>query len=505
MPYRLFPYERRLGLRELERLGLIVLQEADGEVLVAGEVARAIDRATYFDHVAVYGHEPWLTQQSFVEAEHMQLRSANLRRQATRYGLHGIHEYKGKFNPQLVRALTNVVDPDAQTLIDPFCGSGTAPLEGLRLGMSVVGIDQSPIAWFLAAAKLEAAVATDKVRLAEDLLRVGERVAVVLDHGQSTVTEKHLDPVLGQATAEYLRSWFPPAAFAGLSGALAHLHGQEGSTAQKLSLVALSAVLRSVSLQMPEDLRIRRRAEPFVAPPIAPLFSEAISSIRQGLTEMAAWDEVTGSAAIVRGSTDDVTAYRAAAGSRRRLILTSPPYATALPYIDTDRLSILALGLAEAPALMPLERQLLGSREWRRAEQIRWDERRVGNLDGLPAAITGLLTHIDDRNTAGDAGFRRRALPALLYRYFAGMGRAFDTWRDVLSRGERAVVIVGHNRTTAGDERVDIATPELLGDVATSRGFDVAELIHLETWPRYGMHSANGVSGEDALVLERTR
>ena len=95
------------------------------------------------------------------------------------------------------------------------------------------------------------------------------------------------------------------------------------------------------------------------------------------------------------------------------------------------------------------------------------------------------------------------AVPSLLYRYFARMGRAMTTWANVLSPGESAVLIVGHNRTTAGGERVDIATPELLAEVATTCGFVVSEVIKLETWPRYGLHSANGVAGEDALVLSR--
>jgi site-specific DNA-methyltransferase (cytosine-N4-specific) len=76
-------------------------------------------------------------------------------------------------------------------------------------------------------------------------------------------------------------------------------------------------------------------------------------------------------------------------------------------------------------------------------------------------------------------------------------------WSEVLAPGEAAVLIVGHNRTTAGGEQIDIATPDLLGEVAISRGFEVRELIRLETWPRYGLHSANGVPGEDALIIAR--
>jgi site-specific DNA-methyltransferase (cytosine-N4-specific) len=81
------------------------------------------------------------------------------------------------------------------------------------------------------------------------------------------------------------------------------------------------------------------------------------------------------------------------------------------------------------------------------------------------------------------------------------MAKTLETWADVLSPGESAVVIVGHNRTTAGGEDIDIPTPLLLGDVAESKRFRLTEIIELETWPRYGLHSANGINGEDAIVI----
>jgi site-specific DNA-methyltransferase (cytosine-N4-specific) len=217
---------------------------------------------------------------------------------------------------------------------------------------------------------------------------------------------------------------------------------------------------------------------------------------------MEHWRSLRGKWTVRRATADDDAAYGGLT-DRRRLILTSPPYATALPYIDTDRLSVVALGLADAKELLALERDLIGSREWTRTEQVLWDERRSANADDLPPTVTNLLRDIHDRNADGSAGFRRRAVPSLLYRYFARMGESFGAWSRTLRAGESAVVIVGHNRTTAGGERVDIATPELLGHVAERRGFNISELIKLETWPRYGLHSANGVAGEDALVVTR--
>src|SRR5262249_20113364 len=148
-------------------------------------------------------------------------------------------------------------------------------------------------------------------------------------------------------------------AFAALSSALSQINAAPDTTARRLCLLALSSILRGVSLQLPEDLRIRRRPEPFEAPLLAGAFTAAVAEIREGIVEMSSWGEPTGSHEIARGSADDIGVFRAVSGDRRRLIVTSPPYATALPYIDTDRLSILALGLAEASEILTLERELL--------------------------------------------------------------------------------------------------------------------------------------------------
>ncbi len=505
MPYRLFPYEFGLGIRELERLGLEVWGEAADSLIVSGDPTDAVARATYFQSVELEDQRILQTDQARVEAAHLDRRGTKATRQATRFGVHGIHEYKGKFNPQVVRSLCNVVDPDADVLIDPFCGSGTAPLEGLRLGLDVLGIDRSPMAWFLASAKLDAAAEREKHALEAGFCRLAEITIQALDRGQRSAVPSDLAPDLGEPTVNYLLGWFTAPAFAAVSSALARLNAVPDSTARRLCLVALSSILRSVSLQLPEDLRIRRRPEPFEAPRLAGAFAAAVAEIREGLSEMSGWGEPAGRHAIVHGSADDVGAYGGVSCDQRRLILTSPPYATALPYIDTDRLSILALGLAEAPAILSLERELLGSREWVRAQRARWDARRAVNADEMPSALTSLLDDIHARNADSGAGFRRLAVPSLLYRYFVGMAKAMTAWSEVLARGESAVLIIGHNRTTAGGQQIDIATPDLLGEVAISRGFEVRELIRLETWPRYGLHSANGVPGEDALIIARPR
>ena len=265
MPYKLFPYERRLGLRELESLGLRELVDDEHCVAGCGDADRLLARVTYFE-ATENGDGATRTEQAAVEIAHRELREGQGRQQATRYGLHGIHEYKGKFNPQIVRALSNVVDLKAETLIDPFCGSGTALIEGLRLGMDVLGVDQSPMACFLARAKV-AATTSDRHTPA------GGRPARPRQPGRCcrfdrpgfSSSQRTMSPSWSRPPWHILERWFTAPAFAGLSRGLFVL-GRADGLVRDLVLIAVSSILRDVSLQLPEDLRIRRRPEPYVAP-----------------------------------------------------------------------------------------------------------------------------------------------------------------------------------------------------------------------------------------------
>ena len=501
-PYRLFPYELRLGERELLALGARQIERTEDGCRFDGPTERVIARATYFHEIrSAEGETP--TDQAMVEFLNLSPRTRAVRRQSTRFGLHGLHEYKGKFNPQVVRALCNVVDADAQVLIDPFCGSGTSLLEGIRLGMDVLGVDRSPIAALISQTKLSALLYRDHRKLRREFLDLAESISLDMKEAQQSRWKTDLSRVLDQDSILYIQGWFPDGAVAPVASFINRSSQLPRSVRKLLCQIAFSSILREISLQRPEDLRVRRRAEPFTPPPVWELFMEAAEKTAARLEELASWPQPWGRGEAFVGSADSLHRFAGSWPEGRRLILTSPPYATALPYIDTDRFSLIVLGLASSKEVRRLEAELIGSREWNQPAAKKWAERLAENRDGLPEEVVGLVRVVERLNAQGGAGFRRKAVPTLLYRYFARMGQCFDSWARCLRSGERAVVIVGGNKTTAGGEQLKIATPDLLGQVAEQSGFILDELIPLETWPRYGLHARNGVDYEKALILRR--
>lgn len=59
--------------------------------------------------------------------------------------------WRGQFSPELVDYIMDVVCPNSQTFLDPFCGSGTVLYEAFSKGKSAWGVEINPAAWHLAA------------------------------------------------------------------------------------------------------------------------------------------------------------------------------------------------------------------------------------------------------------------------------------------------------------------------------------------------------------------
>ena len=169
-PYRYYPYERDLAEREVAALlGLSKMRNFKNGVEVKGVVdSTSAHRLTYFSGaLGNAGYTPT------VQAQLEEAGRVGKKKQATRYSVHGLHEYKGKFNPQVARALLNIfgIEP-GQRVFDPFCGSGTTLVECAHLEAIGVGADINPLAVHIANAKLQAlCTPSDRLRKLYGCLR----------------------------------------------------------------------------------------------------------------------------------------------------------------------------------------------------------------------------------------------------------------------------------------------------------------------------------------------
>ena len=64
---------------------------------------------------------------------------------STGYATHSLFPYRGKFHPQLIRALLNILDiKPGHVVLDPMAGSSTLAVEANLLGIDAISVDLSP-------------------------------------------------------------------------------------------------------------------------------------------------------------------------------------------------------------------------------------------------------------------------------------------------------------------------------------------------------------------------
>lgn len=500
-PLRLSPpnydrheYEDDLATREVLELlrPESAHMELDGGMTVfSPSRPKSANRLTFF-HAFGAGPDMEPTLQSLAEGDGGGKNST--------YASHGIHTYRGKFYPQLARVLLNLsgLQP-GDTVLDPFGGSGTTATEAALMGAEAVTVDWNPLASHIAHAKLDA-LSTSPA----DLISEGERWTEAASRNGSVEWGQFHESV-----HEELESWFPLPVLAKLSHLLAAIRMTDDPKLVRIAEVLVSDVVRDVSHQEPRDLRVRRRAEPLEDADVAAEFQRRHERLVKSLSDFqqARLPHAPRTARVVTDSIDPVSSNGTELPARRSVdaVVTSPPYATALPYLDTDRLSLaLILGYSSSDR-RELEEQLIGSREFRtstlRAMQSQLEDLEPSEL--LPPSTCEFLTTLHDAAMSDpNAGFRRQQKPAALFRYFTAMARTLESVHALLKPGASAWFVVGDSRTKLHGSYRRIPTTDEIASTAKHLGYEVEERIPITVTRDGLMHSRNRIT-ENAILRFR--
>jgi hypothetical protein len=243
----------------------------------------------------------------------------------TGYATHGFFPYRGKFHPQMVKGLLNVMGlAPGDLVLDPMMGSGTTVVEAATMGIRSAGIDANPFCVLMARAKADALVATTAglYRLLEDrgaLTQVSEALdgGTRWDHRSNSPTL----PALGTSADSVV--------------ALAHLDALGFSMrSQRLTRTAAFAeILVKYAGAMDKFQRAARRLGLDVAP-----------------------------AKCLRGDARDTGLPAEVVDG----IMFSPPYSFAVDYVANDLAQLKTLGVSPAD----LRSAMVGLRGKAGAEQL---------------------------------------------------------------------------------------------------------------------------------------
>ena len=527
--YKYLPYEKELALRELKALnGVEPKQKTNTAVSVysSAKWKTSACNITYFMKGVGEDGSTIMPIQTLLEASASTINSlesykpfrseVSLQRQSTRYSAHGIHEYRGKFNPQIVRAIGNIIGLKPKDwVLDPFCGCGTTLLESAHIGWNAIGIDLNPLGVIIsdakiAALKIPASILNSQIQILESkLLKLSKGLS--FDQAFSQIQMLGITKNNWQADFEYhdyLRKWFKESVLAQLSAIVTHIDSLPSKEVQTILRVILSDILREVSLQDAADLRIRRRKSPAENLPVIPLFLNSMKRKVQTILrarEFIPHIETTQRALLgdAKYCSDLIRKNPEFESVKFNAAITSPPYSTALPYIDMHRLSLVFLGLVTPREIHSLERSLVGNREITRKHRQQIEQNIEKNSSNLPIECVAFCSEMKKAVNSKTDGFRKQDKPALVYEYLSNMATMFEQVYQLLQEGAIYALIVGKNTSVLGGKSFVINTPEHLSLIAQSKGFDVEEIIELDTYQRFDIHKENSIRSEDLLLLRK--
>jgi tRNA G10 N-methylase Trm11 len=219
----------------------------------------------------------------------------NRTKSINQYLTHWIYPYKGKFHPQMIRALLNIIGlKSGDTVLDPFIGSGTTAIEAQLLGINCIGIDISPLC------VLQSKVKTESICAFKEIVNMK---AEILKHAEVNLfNDKTIDSVIDEIEDEKVKNFFLMAKLVAISDNTRRRKDITKSFARNLELM-IASVKDYVEIVEQLNLKLGK------------------VDIREG--DARALD-------LGNESVDG--------------IITSPPYSIALDYVQNDAHALKSLG-----------------------------------------------------------------------------------------------------------------------------------------------------------------
>jgi tRNA G10 N-methylase Trm11 len=219
----------------------------------------------------------------------------NRTKSINQYLTHWIYPYKGKFHPQMIRALLNIIGlKSGDTVLDPFIGSGTTAIEAQLLGINCIGIDISPLCVLQSKVKTESICAFKEI--------VNMKVEILKHTEINLFNDKTIDSVIDEIEDEKVKNFFLMAKLVAISDNARRRKDITKSFARNLELM-LTSVKDYIEIVEQLNLKLGK------------------VDIREG--DARALD-------LGNESVDG--------------IITSPPYSIALDYVQNDVHALKSLG-----------------------------------------------------------------------------------------------------------------------------------------------------------------
>ncbi len=398
----------------------------------------------------------------------------------THYATHGIYHYPAMMVAPVVKRL---IEETANTqgvkrILDPFCGSGSALVEGMLHGMQTTGIDLNPLAVLLARVKTAPIPISD---IKENFRAIGQRYVEIPN-------------VPINVALPNWPFWYSRDAALSLSRLKEALRVCTTPQVADFFRMCFGETSRYVSWTRHDEFKVYRMPHEKLIrwhPRVFKVFSDIVAHNTSCMEEFLRMLPLRApQAQVIEGDARD----RRIMGKKSfDMIVTSPPYGdsdTTVAYGQYSRLSLVWLGF-DVPTINKIDRISLG-----------------GSVSNTSSKVESATLYKQLREIGNKDSNRARQVHA----FYLDLAEAFRNTMRHLSPGGTACVVVG-NRTVKG---VKLETDSILSEVLVNE----CRLEHMETIvrgiPNKSMPSYNSPSNvrgrtgrtmvnEYILILRKTR
>ncbi len=380
---------------------------------------------------------------------------------------HDWYRFVLSYPPHLVRAyIQRFGMMPGNTVLDPFCGTGTTLVECKKLGINSVGIEAHPMSHFASSVKVD--WTPDATKLLKHSARIADSTnrelehAGLSDHPNGRRYRQTLLQLEPEAEALLLTNSISPLPLHKTLALLAEID-RMGSTLfrnhQRLAIA--KALVYSIS-------NLHFGPEVGVGPPKSDVavIASWLLGIQSVADDLQVLSRITGAHSGVH-----------LADSRQPLamlkpksidaVITSPPYPNEKDYTRTTRLESVLLGFIRRKADLKALKQSLMRSNTRNVYKQDLDDEWVAEHE----RIQGIADAIEERRIElGKTSGFERLYARVTKLYFGGMAQHLSNLRKVLRPGAQLAYVVGDQ---ASYLRVMIRTGQILADIAQSLGYEV--------------------------------
>ena len=391
--------------------------------------------------------------------------------------VHDWYRFVLSFPPHLVRDyLAEFGAGPESAVLDPFCGTGTTPVEAKKLGIGSIGIEALPLSAFAAGTKLDWSADPGELRGAADA--AAQRAAASASGPTRTLPDEQMRLLPDRAISP-----LPLHKALCLRDAIAE--APERLRAHLLLALAKNLPTRIGNLRFGPEIglgAIREDADVIGEwRAAAAAFADDLDLVRSRAATPAC---------IIHG--DAREAGELLEPNSIDAVITSPPYPNEKDYTRTVRLESVILGFAETRAALREAKQSL----------VRSNSRGVYKADDEDAwladhpGILALAGQIEQRRIALNktSGFERQ-YHRVTKLYFGGMARHLASLRKSLRPGANLAYVVGDQ---ASYFQILIRTSQLLSEIAENLGYEVVRTDLFRT--RKATATKSDIN-EDVLIL----